>query len=86
MPNVEVVLRESQLTDSVLEDADLVDRAIDSGIPTLVFPGRLEGQFLRQTAEKRVQILTLFGVMSVLLIMGQLAADWFLMPDVFQRS
>jgi diguanylate cyclase (GGDEF)-like protein len=85
LPNVDV-LRESQLSDSVLEDADLVDRAIDSGIPTLVFPGRLEREFLAHTADKRIYILTLFGLSSFVVILGQLVADWFLLPDVFQRA
>lgn len=80
------VLRESQLTEALLEDAELVDRTIDSGIPTLVFPARLEREFQRHTADKRLQIITLFGICSMGLIIGQLVADWFLLPDVFDRS
>jgi diguanylate cyclase (GGDEF)-like protein len=85
LPNVDV-LRESQLSDSVLEDADLVDRAIDGGFPTLVFPGRLEREFAAHVADKRVQILTLFGLCSAGVVLGQLMADWFLLPDVFPRA
>jgi diguanylate cyclase (GGDEF)-like protein len=80
------VLRESQLSDTVIDDGELLDRAIDSGIPTLIFPGRLEREFVHHCADHRLQIITGFGVASTVLITGHLIADWFLLPDVFMLA
>jgi diguanylate cyclase (GGDEF)-like protein len=85
LPSVDV-LRESQLGDVVVEDGELLDRAIDSGIPTLVFPGRLERDFVRHSAAHRLSIITGFGLVSALLVMGHLIADWALMPDVLELA
>ncbi len=85
MFNVDV-LREGQLSDTVIDDGELLDRAIDSGIPTLVFPGRLEREFVQHGADRRLQIITGFGVASTVLITGHLIADWFLLPDVFMLA
>ena len=79
-------LRDDQLPDAGTASAELVERALDSGIPTLVFPGKLEAEFSAHTTQRRVQILTLFGALSILMTLGQLPADHFLIPDVMHQA
>ena len=70
-------------TDGEREDVAMAGPLIDKSLSWMRFPARLEQQFLRDGAERRLRYVLISGVLSLFVFNGFLLADYLMAPDVF---
>jgi diguanylate cyclase (GGDEF)-like protein len=65
------------------DDVVVASAQFDKTLSRLRFPRALEGQFVQDSAPRRLRYIMLSGVLSLFVFNGFLLADYLLAPDVF---
>lgn len=65
------------------DEAALIDRLIERGVPWMRFPGALEQRFLDAGAQRRLRYCFVSGLLSLFVFNGFLIVDYLMVHDIF---
>jgi len=80
------VPQQPELGPVTIDSTAQIERLIQSGCPTLVFPVELEQRFLHDTAADRLRVMVGSMMLVIVLFNGYLLSDWYMIPDVFHQA